>query len=48
MLLQKKKNEEDADPSPIPSTSKELLYETSKQGFIPGIGGDDNDVAAEE
>jgi len=30
-------------PSPIPSTSKEIVYETPKQGFIPGIGYDDYD-----
>jgi len=31
-------------PSPIPLTSKEIVYETPKQGFIPG----DGDVTEQE
>jgi len=30
-------------PSSIPSTSKAIVYETAKQGFIPGIGDDVDD-----
>jgi len=33
-------------PSPVPSTSKEIVYDTSKQGFIPGD--DEYDVTEEE
>jgi len=32
-------------PSPIPSTSKEIVYETAKHGYIPG---DDDDGVTEE
>jgi len=30
---------------PIPSSTKEMVYETPEQGFIPG---DDDDVTEEE
>jgi len=43
-----KKNKEDATSSPLPSTSEEILYETPKQGFIPGIGDKNDDVTEEE
>jgi len=32
----------------MPATSKEILYETSKQGLIPGTGNDDDDFTEEE
>jgi len=35
-------------PSPLPSTSREIVYETPKHGFIPGIDDDDNDGTEEE
>ena len=35
-------------PSKIPSTSREIVYDTSKQIFIPGIGDDDDDSVTEE
>jgi len=34
-------------PMSIPSSSKEILYETPKQGFIRGIGDYDDNVTQE-
>ena len=31
------------DPSPIPSTSRQVVYETPMEGLFPGIVDDDND-----
>jgi len=35
-------------PSPIPSTSREIVYETPKQGLIPGIEDDDDSFKEEK